>query len=49
MYHFLHRHRYWFVALIVLTVVALAYFQFLDDGALGPGPVEQPQSFVDGP
>jgi hypothetical protein len=37
MYPFLHKHRYWFLALILLTVGALIYFQFRDDGGTVPG------------
>jgi hypothetical protein len=31
MYRFMHKHRYWFAALVVITAVALAYFQINDD------------------
>ena len=34
MYHFLHKHRYWFLGLVFISVLALVYFQFLGD----PGP-----------
>lgn len=36
MNHFLHKHRYWFLTLILLTVAALVYFQFRDDGGTVP-------------
>jgi hypothetical protein len=37
MYHFLHKHRYWFAALVLISVVAIFYFQMRDDGGLPPG------------
>jgi hypothetical protein len=45
MYHFLHKHRYWFLALILASVVALIYFQMRDDGGtVPPPPVPNPTS-----
>ncbi len=38
MNHFLHKHRYWFLALILASVVALIYFQMRDDGGTVPPP-----------
>ncbi len=38
MNHFLHKHRYWFLALILISVVALVYFQMRDDGGTVPNP-----------
>ena len=32
MYHFMHKHRYWFAAIALVTVVGLFVFQaFFDD------------------
>jgi hypothetical protein len=42
MYHFLHKHRHWFLALIVIAVILIAYFQLRDDGGMPVGPVNQP-------
>jgi hypothetical protein len=42
MYHFLHRHRYWFLALVIVAVAGIFYFQLRGDPG-GPGrPVNQP-------
>ncbi|HEY2826599.1 MAG TPA: hypothetical protein VGJ04_03280 [Pirellulales bacterium] len=42
MYHFLHRHRYWFLAMVIIAVVAIFYFQMRGDPG-GPGrPVNPP-------
>ncbi|HTQ38968.1 MAG TPA: hypothetical protein VMJ32_08065 [Pirellulales bacterium] len=37
MYHFLHKHRHWFFALVVLAVAALVWFQLKGDPG-GPIP-----------
>jgi hypothetical protein len=37
MYHFLHKHRYWFAALVVIAAVAIFFFQIRDDGGLPAG------------
>ena len=42
MYHFLHKHRHWLLALIVVSVVAIVYFQLRDDGGVPVRPVNQP-------
>lgn len=31
MYRFMHKHRYWFAAIALITAGALAYFQLNDD------------------
>ncbi len=42
MYHFLHKHRHWFFALIVISVGLLIYFQMRDDGGVPVGPAKSP-------
>jgi hypothetical protein len=41
MNHFIHKHRYWFVAAVLISVVAIFVFQMFDDGGTAPGPVNQ--------
>jgi len=43
MNHFLRKHRYWLLALVVASVVAIAYFQLRDDGGLPAGPANPAQ------
>jgi hypothetical protein len=41
MYHFFHKHRYWLIALVVISVIAIFYFQMRGDPG-GPGlPLQQ--------
>jgi hypothetical protein len=45
MNHFLRKHRYWFLALVIIAVVGLLVFQVLDfdEGPAGdPVPAEAP-------
>ncbi len=39
MYYFLHKHRYWLTALVLISVVAIFYFQMKDDGGTVPNAV----------
>jgi hypothetical protein len=41
MYHFLHKHRYWLIGLVVLSAIALFFFQLLGDPGR-PLPANQP-------
>ncbi len=42
MYHFLHKHRYWFIALIALTIGIMVWYNVTDDESLQPGkPIDQ--------
>lgn len=49
MYHFLHKHRYWFLALATLAIIAIIFFQLQDDGGMAPGPNPQPVRAITGP
>ncbi len=35
--YFLHKHRYWFMALIIVSVIAIFWFQMRDDVPAGGG------------
>jgi hypothetical protein len=48
MYYFLHKHRYWFLALAVIAAIGILYFQFRGDPG-GPGArVNQPMPATTG-
>ncbi|HEY2882316.1 MAG TPA: hypothetical protein VGJ15_07785 [Pirellulales bacterium] len=42
MYYFLHRHRYWLLALVLISVVALAVLQMRGDNPVVVPPVIPP-------
>lgn len=41
MYHFLHKHRIWLVALVVIAVGSMIIYSLSDDEAIQPGPGNQ--------
>jgi hypothetical protein len=49
MNHFIHKHRYWFVAAVLIAVVAIFVFQIFDDGGTAPGPVNNPNTNLEQP
>jgi len=42
MYHFMHKHRYWFAALVVLAAVAIFVFQRNGDNSAPQGDNPRP-------
>ncbi len=42
MNHFLHKHRYWFIALIALTIGIMIWYNVTDDEAFQPANPNQP-------
>jgi hypothetical protein len=37
MYHFLHKHRYWFVALVAIAVGSMIIYSLTNDEEIRPG------------
>lgn len=44
MYHFLHRHKHWFLLVAIVSAIAIFYFQMQGDpGIPGQGGGSQPK------